>query len=92
MPGNPDCGGVEYRIYAIPSTASDRDYSRGGPGGSFAFLGGGVMLTVPSMAESLTERIRAHATMMSRDLRVLRAALGDSAGIFGAADRVWRQE
>ena len=30
--------------------------------------------------------------MMSRDLRVVRAGLGDSAGIFGAADRVWRQE
>jgi len=29
---------------------------------------------------------------MSRDLRVQRAALGDSAGIFGAADREWRQE
>ena len=47
---------------------------------------------VPSLAESLTERIRKHATMMSRDLRVVRAGLGDSAGIFGAADRVWRQE
>jgi glucokinase len=55
-------------------------------------LGGGVMITVPSLAESLTERIRKHATMMSRDLRVVRAGLGDSAGIFGAADRVWRQE
>jgi glucokinase len=55
-------------------------------------LGGGVMITVPSLAESLTERIRRHATMMSRDLRVVRAGLGDSAGIFGAADRVWRQE
>ena len=55
-------------------------------------LGGGVMLTVPSLAEALTERVRRHATMMSRDLRVVRAGLGDSAGIFGAADRVWRQE
>jgi hypothetical protein len=25
-------------------------------------------------------------------VRVERAALGDSAGIFGAADRVWRQQ
>ena len=55
-------------------------------------LGGGIMTTVPSLAESLTERIRAHATMMSRDVRVARAGLGDSAGIFGAADRVWRRE
>jgi glucokinase len=54
-------------------------------------LGGGVTMTVPSMVEALTERIRSHATMMSRDLRVVRAGLGDSAGIFGAADRVWRQ-
>jgi glucokinase len=54
-------------------------------------LGGGVMITVPSLTESLIERIRGHATMMSRDLRVVRAGLGDSAGIFGAADRVWRQ-
>lgn len=54
-------------------------------------LGGGIMTAVPTLAESLTERIRAHATMMSRDVRVARAGLGDSAGIFGAADRVWRQ-
>ena len=54
-------------------------------------LGGGIMTTVPTLAESLTERIRAHATMMSREVRVARAGLGDSAGIFGAADRVWRQ-
>jgi hypothetical protein len=50
------------------------------------------MTTVPALGESLTERIRAHATMMSRDVRVARAGLGDSAGIFGAADRVWRRE
>ena len=55
-------------------------------------LGGGIMTTVPALGESLTERIRAHATMMSRTVRVARAGLGDSAGIFGAADRVWRQQ
>ena len=55
-------------------------------------LGGGIMTTVPALGESLTESIRARATMMSRDVRVARAGLGDSAGIFGAADRVWRRE
>ena len=52
-------------------------------------LGGGIMTTVPSLAETLTQSVRAHATIMAREVRVERAGLGDSAGIFGAADRVW---
>src|SRR5262249_27099772 len=52
-------------------------------------LGGGVMTTVPSLAPALEQRVRAHATVLSRDVRVARAGLGDSSGIFGAADRVW---
>ena len=52
-------------------------------------LGGGIMTTVPSLAETLAQRVRAHATIMAREVRVERAGLGDSAGIFGAADRVW---
>jgi glucokinase len=54
-------------------------------------LGGGVMTTVPSLAPALEQRVRAHATVLSRDVRVARAGLGDSSGIFGAADRVWAQ-
>jgi glucokinase len=52
-------------------------------------LGGGVMITVPALADALAERIRALTTVLARSVRVERAALGDSAGIFGAADRVW---
>ncbi|HET8578340.1 MAG TPA: ROK family protein [Methylomirabilota bacterium] len=52
-------------------------------------LGGGVMITVPELADALAERVRASTTVMARSVRVERAALGDSAGIFGAADRVW---
>ncbi len=52
-------------------------------------LGGGVMITVPELADALAERVRALTTVMARSVRVERAALGDSAGIFGAADRVW---
>ncbi len=54
-------------------------------------LGGGVMTTVPALADSLARQVRARTTVMSREVRVVRAALGDSAGIFGAADRVWSQ-
>ncbi len=54
-------------------------------------LGGGVMTTVPALAESLARQVRARTTVMSREVRVAQAALGDSAGIFGAADRVWAQ-
>jgi glucokinase len=52
-------------------------------------LGGGVMITVPALADTLAERVRALTTVLARSVRVERAALGDSAGIFGAADRVW---
>ncbi len=52
-------------------------------------LGGGVMSTVPALFQALAQRVRASATVMARDVRVERAGLGDSAGIFGAADRVW---
>ncbi len=52
-------------------------------------LGGGVMITVPALADALAERVRALTTVLARSVRVERAALGDSAGIFGAADRVW---
>ncbi len=52
-------------------------------------LGGGDMITVPALADALAERIRALTTVLARGVRVERAALGDSAGIFGAADRVW---
>jgi glucokinase len=54
-------------------------------------LGGGVMTTVPSLARALERQIRAHATVLSRDVRIARAGLGDSSAIFGAADRVWGQ-
>jgi len=54
-------------------------------------LGGGVMTTVPALAESLARQVRDRTTVVSREVRVVRAALGDSAGIFGAADRVWAQ-
>ena len=52
-------------------------------------LGGGIMITVPALFDELTRRVHERATVMARDVRVERAALGDSAGIFGAADRVW---
>ncbi|HEV8438538.1 MAG TPA: ROK family protein [Methylomirabilota bacterium] len=52
-------------------------------------LGGGIIDAVPSLHATLVERVRAHATVMARDVRVERAALGDSAGIIGAADQVW---
>jgi glucokinase len=54
-------------------------------------LGGGVMTTVPSLAQALERQVRAHATVLSRDVRIARAGLGDSSAIFGAADRVWGQ-
>ena len=54
-------------------------------------LGGGVMTTVPALAESLARQVRDRTTVVSREVRVVRAGLGDSAGIFGAADRVWAQ-
>jgi glucokinase len=52
-------------------------------------LGGGVMTTVPGLAGALEREVRAHATVLSRDVRITRAGLGDSSAIFGAADRVW---
>ena len=54
-------------------------------------LGGGIMTTVPAFADALADRVTKGATLMSRGVRVLKAALGDSAGIFGAADLVWRR-
>jgi len=54
-------------------------------------LGGGVMTTVPSLAQGIERQVRAHATVLSRDVRIVRAGLGDSSAIFGAADRVWGQ-
>jgi glucokinase len=53
-------------------------------------LGGGMMLTTPGLAGALAEHVARRATVMSRKVRVAMAALGDSAGILGAADRVWR--
>jgi len=44
---------------------------------------------VLSLFEALAQRVRDSATVMARDVRIERAGLGDSAGIFGAADRVW---
>ncbi len=52
-------------------------------------LGGGVMTTVPGLAPALEREVRAHATVLSRDVRIAHAGLGDSSAIFGAADRVW---
>lgn len=52
-------------------------------------LGGGIMTTVPELADTLAEHVRARTTVMARGVRIARAGLGDSAGIFGAADRVW---
>ena len=52
-------------------------------------LGGGVMTTVPGLAPALERQVRQHATVLSRDVRVALAGLGDSSAIFGAADRVW---
>ena len=54
-------------------------------------LGGGIMITVPALADTLASLVGSRATVMARGVRVAGAALGDSAGIFGAADRVWRQ-
>ena len=54
-------------------------------------LGGGVMTTVPGLAPALERQVRAHATVLSRDVRVAHAGLGDSSAIFGAAHRVWGQ-
>jgi len=54
-------------------------------------LGGGIMTTVPSLAQALEQSVRTHATVLSRDVRIARAGLGDSSAIFGAADRVWGQ-
>ena len=52
-------------------------------------LGGGVMTTVPGLAPALERQVRAQATVLSRDVRVALAGLGDSSAIFGVADRVW---
>jgi glucokinase len=52
-------------------------------------LGGGIMITVPELGDALAREVRARATVMAREVRVARAGLGDSAGIFGAADLVW---
>jgi glucokinase len=52
-------------------------------------LGGGIMTAVPALIGAIDRQVRAHATLMSRDLRIARASLGDSSAIFGAADRVW---
>jgi glucokinase len=54
-------------------------------------LGGGIMTAVPTLADTLAAALRARATVMARGVRVARAALGDSAGIIGAADRVGKQ-
>lgn len=54
-------------------------------------LGGGIMTTVPAFADALADRVAKGATVMSRGVRVVKAALGDSAGIIGAADLVWRR-
>src|SRR5262245_6888293 len=54
-------------------------------------LGGGIMTAVPTLFEALAERVRARTTVMARGVRIELAGLGDSAGIFGAADRVWTQ-
>lgn len=51
-------------------------------------LGGGIIETVPGLSEALAERVARHAVLMARGVRVARAALGDSAGLVGAADRV----
>jgi len=47
------------------------------------------MSAVPSLSDTLVRRVRDHATVMAREVRAERAGLGDSAGIFGAADQVW---
>jgi predicted NBD/HSP70 family sugar kinase len=52
-------------------------------------LGGGVITAVPSLCQTLAERVRDHTTVMAPELRVERPALADAAGIFGAADLVW---
>lgn len=52
-------------------------------------LGGGIMTTVPRLVDAVAQRVRRLTTVMARDLRVVPAGLGDSAGIFGAADQVW---
>jgi glucokinase len=52
-------------------------------------LGGGVILTLPSLVESIAQSVARRATVLARGVRVAMAALGDSAGIYGAADRVW---
>jgi predicted NBD/HSP70 family sugar kinase len=52
-------------------------------------LGGGIMLSTPRLTDALAQHVARRATVMSRRVRVAMAALGDSAGIFGAADRLW---
>jgi hypothetical protein len=47
------------------------------------------MTTVPGLAPALERQVRDLATVLSREVRVARAALGDSSAIFGAADRIW---
>ena len=39
--------------------------------------------------ETMTARACAHIARIARELRVERARLTDSTGIFGAADRAW---
>ncbi len=52
-------------------------------------LGGGIMTAVPALIGAIERQVRTRATILSRDLRIARASLGDSSAIFGAADRVW---
>lgn len=49
-------------------------------------LGGGVVESVPGLIETVTAAIRARSTLMARGVTVHRAALGDWAGVAGAAD------
>lgn len=51
-------------------------------------LGGGVVTAVPGLAERLASAVAARATVLARGVRVSPAALGDAAGLVGAADRV----
>lgn len=50
-------------------------------------LGGGVVTAVPALAERLAAAVGSRATILARAVRVVPAALGDAAGLVGAADR-----
>ena len=55
-------------------------------------IGGGVANAWPLFAQALQRTIRAEAMPVSaRSVRVVRAQLGEQAGIIGAAMLVWRQ-